>query len=144
MRRASVSHEFVEFIPSELDEGVVYVSMPYATAVHRCACGCGNRVVTPISPAQWRLMYDGESISLTPSIGNWQFPCRSHYWISHNRIRWSGQWTAEEIAAGRLRDAQDLEDYFAGRSAGSDSATTPVHQSDRGILHRVLRLLRLR
>ncbi len=55
MRRTSVNHEFVEFIPSELQEGVLYVSVQYATAVHQCACGCGNKVVTPISPVDWQL-----------------------------------------------------------------------------------------
>src|SRR5579875_1493375 len=98
MKRASVSHEFVEDIPLQLDEGIVYVSIPYSTVVHLCPCGCRNKVVTPLSPAEWQLLYDGESVSLTPSIGNWEFPCRSHYWICHNRIRWARQWTTEEIA----------------------------------------------
>jgi hypothetical protein len=98
----------------------------------------------PISPAQWHLVFDGESVSLTPSIGNWQFPCRPHYWISHNQIRWARQWTDEEVAEGRFRDTQDLDDYFTGRGAASDSVTNPMCQSDRRILHRVLRLLRLR
>ena len=71
MRRTSIDHEFVEFIPSELQEAVLYVSIPYATAVHQCACGCGNKVVTPISPVDWQLLFDGETVSLTPSIGNW-------------------------------------------------------------------------
>jgi hypothetical protein len=35
----------------------------------------------PISPADWQLAYDGDTVSLTPSIGNWGFPRRSHYWI---------------------------------------------------------------
>ena len=37
--------QFVEFIPKVLDEGVLYVSMTYATARHLCFCGCGMRVV---------------------------------------------------------------------------------------------------
>ena len=53
------------------------MSIPYATAVHLCACGCGNKVVTPFSPAEWQLTYDGDTVSLSPSIGNWQFPCKS-------------------------------------------------------------------
>ncbi len=73
-------HEFVEFIPCELEEGVLYISIPYTTAVHNCCCGCGNRVVTPLTPADWKLSYDGEAVWLSPSIGNWNFPCQSHYW----------------------------------------------------------------
>lgn len=118
MRRTSIAHEFVEFIPAELADAVLYISIPYATAVHKCACGCGNKVVTPITPADWQLMFDGESVSLRPSIGNWQFPCRSHYWIKSDEISWSRTWTDEEIAAGRERDDRSLEQHFDRRAAG--------------------------
>lgn len=119
MRNTSITHEFVEYIPKDLTEGVLYVSITYRTAVHRCACGCGNKVVTPISPADWQLVYDGETVSLTPSIGNWSFPCRSHYWITSNQLHWSGAWTDKRIAAGRARDDQDRQQYFAGRADGA-------------------------
>jgi len=121
MRRTIFDHEFVEFIPSELKEGVLYVSVQYATAVHKCACGCGNKVVTPISPADWQLLFDGDSVSLTPSIGNWQFPCHSHYWIKSNKVRWAEAWTSEQIAVGREREARDSERYFASRRAASNA-----------------------
>lgn len=117
MRYTSITHEFVEYIPGELAEGVLYVSITYRTAVHRCVCGCGNKVVTPIGPVDWQLFYDGETVSLTPSIGNWDFPCRSHYWIRSNQARWSSDWTDERIAAGRARDNRERERYFAGREA---------------------------
>ena len=77
----TISHEFVDVIPGHLDEGILYICIPYTTAVHKCFCGCGHEVVTPLAPRQWSLIFDGETISLTPSIGNWSFPCRSHYWI---------------------------------------------------------------
>ena len=121
MKRTSLEHEFVEFIPSELQEGVLYVSVQYATAVHRCACGCGNKVVTPISPADWQLLFDGDSVSLMPSIGNWQFPCRSHYWIKSDKVRWAEPWTDAQIAAGRQREARDRARYFASRRASANS-----------------------
>jgi hypothetical protein len=70
MKRMTLTHQFGEYVPSELADGVLYISIPYRTVVHRCLCGCGNKVVTPISPAEWQLTYDGETISLTPSIGN--------------------------------------------------------------------------
>ena len=35
-------------------------------------------------------MFDGRTISLNPSIGNWSYPCRSHYWIKGNRVVWDG------------------------------------------------------
>ena len=91
MRVAKVTPEFVEFAPPELKEGVLYVSMIYGSAVHRCCCGCGEKVVTPFSPTDWKLTFDGDSVSLYPSIGNWSFRCRLHYWIERNTIKWADQ-----------------------------------------------------
>lgn len=105
--------EFVEFIPIQVEDGKLYVSMPYATVVHNCCCGCGNKVVTPLTPTDWKLTYDGEAVSISPSIGNWSFPCQSHYWIKRGRIEWSGQWTPEEVASGRRRDKKSKQKYFA-------------------------------
>lgn len=140
MSRTSIKHEFVEYVPSKLVEGVLYVSIPYATAVHRCACGCGNKVVTPITPADWRLVFDGDTVSLTPSIGNWGFPCRSHYWIKRNEIRWSGDWTDEQVVTGRQRDYSGREAYFTRRAeaeAGTGAAVI------RPVRHRLRKWLRL-
>ena len=130
IRHASLAHEFVEYIPAELAEGVLYISIPYRTAVHRCACGCGNKVVTPISPADWQLFYDGDTVSLTPSIGNWGFPCRSHYWIKAGQIRWSHAWTDDQIAAGRARDDRGRAKYFAARAAAAMDLPSQPDQAD--------------
>ena len=81
--------KFVEYIPEKLEDGIIYVSMTFAVAVHKCCCGsCENHVVTPISQSDWKLSFDGDSISLEPSIGNFQFPCKSHYYIKHNKVEW--------------------------------------------------------
>jgi hypothetical protein len=93
---------FVELMPNEIHDGVLYVSMEYATAVHLCACGCGNKVVTPLAPQGWKLTYDGESISLSPSIGNWNFSCQSHYWIVNNNVRWDNYWPQDLLHRGRV------------------------------------------
>ena len=102
--RQTLSHEFVEFIPEHLQEGVLYVSVTYATAVHLCFCGCGREVVTPLSPTDWKLTFNGETVSLSPSIGNWSFSCRSHYWIESNCVQWCGDMPQKAIEAGRARD----------------------------------------
>lgn len=112
-RQEWLRHVFVEFIPDTIEDGVLYVSYEYATAVHRCCCGCGSEVVTPISPTDWSLTFNGDSVALSPSIGNWSFPCRSHYWIEFGRVKWAGQWSQEKIAAGRLNDALAKERRFA-------------------------------
>ena len=115
-RRSRITHAFVHYIPEHLDDGVVYVSIEYATVAHKCCCGCGDEVVTPLSPTDWRLTFDGESISLDPSIGNWSFPCRSHYWIRNNRIRWAPAWSQGEIQQGRVRDQRRKNQYFDSAS----------------------------
>ena len=95
-----------------LQDGMIYVSIAFATVVHKCCCGCGNEVVTPLSPTDWQLIFDGRSISLNPSIGNWNFPCQSHYWIKRNRVQWVRRWSREEIKAGRAYDSLAKERYF--------------------------------
>lgn len=98
------SHRFVDTIPECLEEGVLYVSIPYDTCLHNCACGCGKEVVTPLSVNDWRMTYDGESVSLSPSIGNWSYPCRSHYWIRSGEIEWARSWSKEKISEERVKD----------------------------------------
>ena len=80
---------FCDQVPSNTEQGKVYVSMKFATAIHLCACGCQNEIVTPFSPKDWNLLFDGKTISLNPSIGNWQLKCHSHYWIKKNQIVWA-------------------------------------------------------
>lgn len=105
-------YEFVEFIPEHITDGVIYVSIPYATVIHRCACGCSKEVVTPLSPTDWKIIFDGKSISLDPSIGNWSFDCQSHYFIRNNRVLWCDQWSKDRINQGRTRDTANKEDYY--------------------------------
>lgn len=139
MKRTSLIHDFIEYIPSELADGVLYISITYRTAVHRCACGCGNKVVTPITPADWQLFYDGDTVSLTPSIGNWGFPCRSHYWIDAGRIWWAGTWTSKQIAEGRARDNQGRSLYFAQRAAVANIRSSGKAMAARASWFRRLR-----
>lgn len=123
----SLAHEFVEFIPDVLEEGKIYVSIEYATVVHKCCCGCGKEVVTPLSPTDWKLIFNGKTISLDPSIGNWSFPCRSHYWIRNNRVRWAEQWSQSRIDANRAHDRWAKDKYFSGVEEAADLAI-PMHQ----------------
>ncbi|WP_460611394.1 DUF6527 family protein [Hymenobacter terrigena] len=112
MKNTVLHHEFVEFLPTDLSAGVLYVSIPFATAAHLCCCGCGNRVITPLTPTDWKLTYDGDAVSLSPSIGNWSFPCKSHYWVKRGKIKWAGRWSPEEVAAGRSKDRLAKKKHF--------------------------------
>tara|TARA_R110002051_G_scaffold45702_2_gene92196 strand:- start:3437 stop:3886 length:450 start_codon:yes stop_codon:yes gene_type:complete len=96
--------QFVTNAPRELDSGVLYVSIEYCTMLHLCACGCGRKVVTPLSPNDWNLTFNGKSISVRPSIGSWSLPCQSHYVIKNNKVVWASQWSDEQIKKGRQRD----------------------------------------
>ena len=116
-----LAHQFVETIPDDLDEGTIYVSIRYATVVHLCCCGCGNEVVTPLSPTDWRLTFNGQSVSLDPSVGNWSFPCQSHYWIRRDTAIWARRWSPSEIAEGRSEDVAAKRAYFTGESFGGAS-----------------------
>jgi len=116
MRQSTLIPEFVDEIPANIEEGRLYVSIRYRTASHLCACGCGDTVVTPIKPPKWHLTYDGETVSLSPSIGRWQLPCRSHYVIRKNRVVWAKPWSGARIEQGRREDSEDLRDYYEGRA----------------------------
>ena len=127
-REIVLKHEFVEVIPKDLKDGVIYVSIPYATAAHKCCCGCGNEVITPITPTDWQLSFDGESVSLDPSIGNWSFACKSHYWITNNKVEWATRWSQKEIETGRARDQRQKQRYF---DKSSLAATTDVNANTK-------------
>ena len=122
-RLQALKHEFVEFIPDNIEPGKIYVSLTYATAAHKCCCGCGQEVVTPLSPTDWQLTFDGESISLYPSIGNWSFPCESHYWIEDGRIVWAARMSKKRIEEGRALDRHSKDLYFKKIAAQRINAT---------------------
>lgn len=107
MRLSQLHHRFVDEAPERLEAGILYVSVKYRTTLHLCCCGCDNQVTLPLRPSAWSLTYDGSTITLSPSVGNWSFPCRSHYWIRQSRVEWSGRWTDDEIAAGRRRTLEE-------------------------------------
>lgn len=109
-----VEHRFVEFVPEEMEPNTLYISTEYATVVHSCLCGCYQRVVTPLTPTDWHLTYDGETVSLSRSVGNWSFPCQSHYWIEHSRVHWAGTWSKAKIEANRASDLQVKRRYYDG------------------------------
>jgi len=120
----AIRAEFVDSAPSKLEHGVVYVSERFNTAIHACMCGCGREVVTPLSRAGWRLTRNGGAISLYPSIGNWSFPCESHYWIKNNRVVWAERWSRTKIERGQQPDRRAYQNLYEPSQA-STSATPP-------------------
>jgi hypothetical protein len=126
MNRAAYSHRFVKAFPDQLENGILYVSMEFGTAAHLCFCGCGSEVYTRFSPRDWSMTFNGDTVSLKPSIGNWSFACQSHYVLSGGRVHWADKWSRERIELGRLLDRERKERHYRAappvppRSAGPD------------------------
>lgn len=125
-----LEHRFVEHIPERLEQGVLYICMEYATAVHSCCCGCNGEVVTPFTPTDWSMTFDGETVSLSPSIGNWNFACRSHYFIRRGRVVEAMSWTDEQVEDGRRQDRDVKASYYDMHKPITSIQTTPtaIHQ----------------
>lgn len=69
---------------------------------------------------------------MAPSVGNWSFPCRSHYWIDQSRIRWAGAWTDEQVEAGRRQALRER--------GGTETTDAPPREDNRvqiGLLGRI-------
>lgn len=114
MKLQRIQHKFIEFVPEKLEPGTIYVSLEYNTANHLCACGCGSEVVTILGPADSSITYNGRSISISTSIGNSNFPCKSHYWIEESRVLWESRMTPQLTAISRARDkAGKVREYRA-------------------------------
>ncbi|MEK6782184.1 MAG: DUF6527 family protein [Bacteroidota bacterium] len=101
-----------QYLPKELEPGVLYVSEEFGVAGHLCPCGCGSKIITPLGPTEWSFTEYDEKPTLCPSIGNWQLPCRSHYWITDGEIEWSYQWTEEQIIDSRQSEERRKRIYY--------------------------------
>lgn len=141
-RTDSFQPRFVEFIPRELETGVLYISDRFKTASHLCACGCGERVVTPFTPVDWRLRVAGGKVSLYPSIGNWNYACKSHYWIKNNEVIWAGVLSDNEIAEVQRKDLADKQAYVSEQNRRKSSGhVEPSKRKSWGILDKIKKLL---
>ena len=86
LKKVEIEPIFVEFIPNELEENKLYISEEYKTAVHNCLCGCSRKTITPLGGGKfWDLVKENNgTVSLIGSVGNYSFPCKSHYIITKN------------------------------------------------------------
>jgi hypothetical protein len=109
---------YVEQFPEKLDEGLLYICEDFDLTAHKCCCGCGEDVYNKLSPVKWQLTKLPDArVSLTPSIGNWNYACRSHYWIQGNRVIDAGPMSERAIQAVRQRDRRDRDRYIAQLNA---------------------------
>ena len=128
IRDEHLQHAFVQYIPTRLEPGVLYISMEYATAAHSCCCGCGEEVVTPFTPTDWKMTFDGETVSLWPSVGSWTLRCRSHYVIEGGRVIEACPWSDRQIESGRSRDKAARARHYGAPALTTEP--TPLLPSD--------------
>ncbi|WP_127794355.1 DUF6527 family protein [Agromyces sp. LHK192] len=115
MRTEIFAPVVLKYIPRTLEPHTFYISEVYGTTAHLCACGCRTKVFLPLSPAEWRVKFDEVGITVRPSVGNWEFPCRSHYFITQNAVQWAAAWDQVRVEDGRRKDGHDLDKYFDAR-----------------------------
>lgn len=102
----------VQYMPKELEPGVLYVAEEFGVAAHLCPCGCGSKIRTPLSPTEWTLEETSRGPTLYPSVGNWQQACQSHYWIYEGEVKWADKWAPRQIAAGRRGEEGRRRAYY--------------------------------
>lgn len=127
-RTSRYAAEFVESFPTPMEPGFLYISSKYSTAGHLCPCGCGREVVTKLSPARWRITFDGE-VSLWPSVAAAGLPCNSHYFITRGEVDWRHNLSAAQAARAREADRRAVDKHRA---------------TDDGLAKRLWRRLRAR
>ena len=84
LKRIDITYEKVHYIPrhAEMKENIIYISDEYDVSAHRCICGCGELTVMPLGKGEWDYQIDSNNkLSMQPSVGNYQMPCKSHYII---------------------------------------------------------------
>lgn len=146
-KNKKIDAKFVDTIPEELEDDVIYVSLLHKTVMHKCLCGCGEEISTPLHPTGWEITYNGDTISLWPSVGNWSLHCKSHYIIRKNTVIWCREWTREEIERERKRRKGEILDFYTdgdGTTADIDSRLTKddiVTESKHGIFVKIWELL---
>jgi len=113
MRVDTIKPAYVESFPKVLEDGILYISRKFSTACHRCCCGCGTKIVTPLRPTEYRLTDSGGQVSLYPSVGNWNHPCRSHYVIRNGQVIRAGAMGQADIDKGRARDDAEKRAHYA-------------------------------
>lgn len=112
MKIRTIRPVYVESFPNVLEDGILYVSRRFSTACHRCCCGCGTKIVTPLRPTEYRLTDNAGKVTLHPSVGNWNHLCRSHYVIHNGRVLQAGNMDQAQIDAGRAYDAAEKRSYY--------------------------------
>ncbi|MBK0116116.1 MULTISPECIES: DUF6527 family protein [unclassified Delftia] len=120
-----LEHLVVHSLPEPLKSGILYVTSDQDLAAHLCACGCGKEVITPLSPTDWELTLRKDVASLWPSIGNWSFPCRSHYIVRGGRVVWASDMSEAAIQRGRQSSRTRKDLYYSEQQGNLENMDVP-------------------
>jgi hypothetical protein len=112
MRKTRFKYEVVNSFPEKLRARTVYITADRDLAGHLCACGCEKEVITPLSPTDWSIKLNRRGVTLNPSIGNWAYPCRSHYFILDGNVVWEDNMSNETITRGRQKNRSRKLSYY--------------------------------
>lgn len=115
MKIDSIRVKKVHFMPKEFQPGVLYVSKEFGIAGHLCACGCGNKVMTPLGKFEWNIKDSKKGVSVWPSIGSGQLDCKSHYIIKNGRILWCEPMTDESTTIRFEQADKTRNDYYKSK-----------------------------
>lgn len=97
--------EHVDRLPAYLEEGIVYTSEEYEVAALKCACGCGHKVTLLLGDGHEVRDFGGRA-DIWPSIGVWDAPCRSHFFIKNGEVLWADRWSEEAIQRAMERQLE--------------------------------------
>lgn len=100
-------------MPDVFTSGEIYISPTHRLTEHLCACGCGAEVSLPLDPSDWSISFDGETLSLYPSVGNERLPCKSHYVIRRSRTIWCREVSMLDATMKRENDRAEKLDHIA-------------------------------
>jgi hypothetical protein len=83
LKKVHITPIFVEYIPDDLKENQIYISIEHKSSSHKCLCGCGTINILPLHNDGWSLSIDDSNrVTFNPSILNTQ--CNAHYIIRNN------------------------------------------------------------
>ena len=89
-------YQSVEKTPTLLQSEVVYINEEFEIATLLCPCGCNHKIVL-LCPDGHLVINDGGFATVKPSIGVWDAPCRSHFFLNSGTVDWCNSWSEERI-----------------------------------------------
>ena len=108
---------FVNQFPNEMVAGKLYISPNFSLAGHLCPCGCQQEVTVKLSPARYKVTFDG-TISLYPSIAATALSCNSHYFITRGKVDWHSQLDEDQRIRVKAQDQRAVEQLRAAERPG--------------------------